>query len=603
MDKKAEKKSSVHLFKNARKVLGLVWYVDRKFFLLFIFFGLLAAGFPILLSYFYKLVLDQLVSISKLGGVVTVVLLSLFSFRYVLNLVDSLWRFYRYQYMGKIFHYKMENTLTFNFAKKMSELDMPHFENTETQNLIKKTTEGYTWRITNFSEDLFYFLISIAIFIGAFLALLPFGFWIPLVMMAATIPRFVLRNQYSKIAWSIFNQNIPEAKDLWYLSGVLESPESLKEIRISQSGPALLKKLARLQEYIFKSTLQPLKRYLLSNYFPTILEAVVLFGLAYLKLGPTAAGLLSVGSLTFFIQMLDRISNNSQELIGEIGRLYEQNLYVGYYFEIMSLPKLIKEKVPGHQFAEIAPPKIQFMKVNFNYPNGPKVLKNISFELKPGEHLAIVGPNGAGKTTLTKLLLRFYDPTEGQILVNDYDLRDLKLNHWYKFIGTLFQDFIKFFLSVKDNILLGNGEIIDERKMREAARKSGAAEFIEELPQKYEQRLGKRFENSAELSHGQWQKLALARAFYEEAPVLILDEPTSSIDAEAEAKIFDNLYKVYQDKSLILISHRFSTVKNADKIIVLQNGRITEEGNHESLMKKDGVYARMFRKQASGYVE
>ncbi|MDP3730951.1 MAG: ABC transporter ATP-binding protein [bacterium] len=338
-------------------------------------------------------------------------------------------------------------------------------------------------------------------------------------------------------------------------------------------------------------------------YFPTVLEVVVLFLLTYSRLGATAAGIISIGAFTFFSQMLDRVSFGAQRMVNGFGRIYENNLYVGYYFDVLDLPKVIKEKVPGHEFAEIAPPKIQFINVNFGYPDGPKVLKNISFELKPGEHLAIVGPNGAGKTTLTKLLLRFYDPTEGQILVNDYDLRDLKLSHWYKFIGTLFQDFVKFMLTVKDNILLGNSDTIDERKMREAARKSGAAEFIEELPKKYDQRLGRRFEEGIELSHGQWQKLALARAFYEEAPVLILDEPTSAIDAEAEAKIFDNLYKVYKDKSLILISHRFSTVKNADKIIVLQNGRITEEGNHESLMKKDGVYARMFRKQASGYVE
>lgn len=598
-----DKKSTTHLFRNAKRVLRLVWEVDRRIFVLFIFFSLLAAGFPILLSYFYKLVLDKLITVSKVGGVVTASLLSLFSFRYFLSLADSLWRFYRYQYLGKIFRFKMENYLTFNFSKKMSELDIPHFENSETQNLIKKATEGYTWRISEFTEDLFFALISVAIFVGSFLVLLPFGWWIPLVMIGATVPRFTLRNKYSKVAWSIFNQNIPEAKDLWYLSGTLESPESLKEIKISQSGPALLKKVVKLQEYILKSTLKPLRKYLLSSYFPTILETVILFFLSYLKLGPTASGFITIGSFTFFVQMLDRISSNSQDLINEVGRLYEQNLYVSYYFDILDLPRIIKEKVPGHQFAEIAPPKIQFLNVNFNYPDGPKVLKNISFELKPGEHLAIVGPNGAGKTTLIKLLLRFYDPTEGQILINDYDLKDLKLNHWYKFIGTLFQDFIKFFLTVKDNILLGNGEVIDERKMREAARKSGAAEFIEELPKKYNQRLGKRFEEGVELSHGQWQKLALARAFYEEAPVLILDEPTSAIDAEAEAKIFDNLYKVYKDKSLILISHRFSTVKNADKIIVLQNGKITEEGNHESLMAKEGVYARMFRKQASGYIE
>ena len=167
----------------------------------------------------------------------------------------------------------------------------------------------------------------------------------------------------------------------------------------------------------------------------------------------------------------------------------------------------------------------------------------------------------------------------------------------------MFQDFTKFWLTVKENILLGNTRLIDEGKMRQAAEKSGANDFIERFPKKYDQRLGRIFDESTELSIGQWQKLALARAFYEEAPVLILDEPTSAIDAEAEEKIFENLYKVYENKSLILVSHRFSTVRNAHKIIVLKNGKIAEEGNHESLIKKDGIYATMFRKQAKGYVE
>lgn len=188
-------------------------------------------------------------------------------------------------------------------------------------------------------------------------------------------------------------------------------------------------------------------------------------------------------------------------------------------------------------------------------------------------------------------------------MVDDYDLKEIKIDNWYKFISTLFQDFVKFNLTIRDNIILGKPKVVDEAKIREAARKSGAEEFINKLPKKYNQRLGRGFEDSAELSIGQWQKLALARAFYEESPILILDEPTSSIDAEAEAKIFDNLDKLYNDKTLVIVSHRFSTVRNADKIIVLKNGKVAEEGNHEFLMSQKGIYSTMFQKQAKGYVE
>lgn len=586
-----------------RRVFLIVWQSDRKNTVIWFSVMIIAPVIGLGLSYLSKLLIDELVGAQKIGGVVTIALLSIFSFRYLLDLVEDMRSVVENQYLGYLIRFKVENFLTYQMTEKMSGLDLAHFEDPETQNLINRANRSYSWRIPNFADHSFDLMGAAVGLIVAVAAILSFGWWIPLVMVAATIPRVVLRNKYSRIQWSVFQQNTDESKELNYLSGVLEWPSSVKEIRIFQATRALLKRLKRLQNIILESIKDPLKNYVKSHYIPNLVEIAALFLLAYLKLPSTAAGIITVGSFVFYIQMLDRIATSVQRVATHLGELYDNNLYVDYYFEVLNLPKLIKEKDPGIAFGEIKPPIIEFQNVSFNYPKGAAVLKNVSFRLEPGQHLAIVGPNGAGKSTLIKLLLRFYDPTKGQILINDNDLKDLKLNQWYKFVGTLFQDFVNFSLTVKDNILLGNAEIIDERKMREAARKSGADEFIEQFPKKYNQRLGKQFEDGQELSGGQWQKLALARAFYEEAPILILDEPTSSIDAEAEAKIFDNLYKVYKDKTLILISHRFSTVKNADKIIVLREGKIVEEGNHGQLMDKRGVYARMFRKQAKGYIE
>ena len=365
-----------------------------------------------------------------------------------------------------------------------------------------------------------------------------------------------------------------------------------------------MNRLKKLQDYVLETLHKPLKKYLPLFYVSILIETGALFALGYFKLSPVLKGALTIGSFTFFIQNLDRISRGAQGFVGGITRLFEQNLYVGYYFDVLGLPKVIVEKEPGLELDPTKPPRIAFNKVSFRYDkNGPDILKNVSFSLEPGEHLAIVGPNGAGKTTIVRLLLRFYDPNQGNVSVNDVDLKDLKLSNWYKFVSILFQDFVKFALTIKDNILFGDTGLIDEKRMEEAAQRSGADSFIKFLPRGYDQRLGKRFEDSVELSQGQWQKLGLARVFYEEAPILILDEPTSAIDAEAEAEIFDNLDRLYQNKTLVLISHRFSTVKKAHKIIVLQNGQISEEGNHIELMKQNGVYARMFRKQAKGYIE
>lgn len=605
MAKNKQNKPVRELLTNIRRVMVLSWKIDPKLFSFIIVLAVANALFPIALSYTFKLVLDELIKVQSQAAVITVTLLAFFSLRYVIELVFDFTSMLQYDYINRIFRFKIENYLTYKFTETLSNLDIAHFDNPETQSLVQKARENYNWRITNFigTGGVFGTFTSLITFIGAFLVLLQFGQWIPVLLTIAVIPRFVLRNRLTKVQWSVFNQNIPESKELNYLKVELEDYSSLKEIRIFQAAPALLKKLQKLQLFIYETTKKPLQKYTFYSFIPVAIETVALFSMAYLKLSPTVAGVLTIGSFSFYISSIERIFNSSQRFIGGLGELYENSLYVGYYFDVLALPRLVKEKEPGYVFDEINPPEIEFQNVSFSYSDGPKILKNISFKLEKGKHLAIVGPNGAGKTTLIKLLLRFYDPTDGQILVNDHDLRDLKLDNWYRFVSILFQDFTKFWLTVKENIQLGNTKITDDAKMRRAASKAGADEFIEKLPKKYNQRLGRRFEESTDLSIGQWQKLALARAFYEEAPVLILDEPTSSIDAEAEEQIFENLYKVYDNKSLILISHRFFTVRNADKIIVLKDGKIAEEGNHESLMKASGIYARMFRKQAKGYVE
>ena len=299
--------------------------------------------------------------------------------------------------------------------------------------------------------------------------------------------------------------------------------------------------------------------------------------------------------------MLEQLGSRSANASMFFAHLYEDNLYVNHYFDFLALPPFLPIAKNPVILKKIEPPKIEFRNVSFNYPNGPKVLDKVSFIIRPGESVALVGHNGAGKTTIVKLLCRFYDVSGGKILINGINIKNLDLSHWYKFLGTLFQEFVKYHFTVRENIFLGAPDKNDETAMKEAAVKSGAAEFIERLPKKYDQVLGKEFEDGEELSGGQWQKLAIARAFYEEPPVLILDEPTSAIDAEAEYEIFHNLEKQYKNKTLILVSHRFSTVRNANKIIVIDCGKIVESGSHQELMKLSGQYAKLFSIQAKGY--
>ncbi|MDP2860731.1 MAG: ABC transporter ATP-binding protein, partial [bacterium] len=426
----------------------------------------------------------------------------------------------------------------------------------------------------------------------------------------------------------------PEAKKLWYFMWILSTPQAVREMRIFGAKDALLGRFKKIQEHLLALNKQPLDNYVRFLTFPSLFEAVTLFFVAVFNLPAVLSGVMTVGSFTLLINMVYRLSYDTGSMVITFGDMYAASLYVDHYFEVMELPRLVSEPPNPVIFKKVLPPKIEFRDVYFSYPNTNKeVLNSVSFTINPGENAAFVGENGAGKSTIVKLLCRFYDPTKGEILINDVNLKELSLPNWYEFLGTLFQDFVQYHFSVTDNITFGNPYKFDpstratvdsrglaqdsaprinreepdsaaglhDKAVCEAARKAGATEFIEKLPKGFSTMLGREFEEGEELSIGQWQKLAIARAFYEEAPVLILDEPTSAIDAEGEYEIFRNLQKAYSSKTLILVSHRFSTVRRADKIFVVEAGKIAEEGKHEELIKLDGKYAKMFKTQAKGY--
>ena len=313
-------------------------------------------------------------------------------------------------------------------------------------------------------------------------------------------------------------------------------------------------------------------------------------------------GQITLGSFTFYQTKFLDFSRDIDKMLAELLDLYDSAVYVTYVKDIFELETQIKS---GSKIIESGkPPKIEFRNVSFKYPDTKNfVLRNINMSIDPSEEIAIVGENGAGKTTLIKLLLRYYDPTEGEILIDGIPLTDISIEHYYNEIGVLFQEYNTYApLTVKDNISLGDTKNPSSTKrMRKAAKNADAEEFINKLDNKYQQVLAKQFTGGTKLSTGQWQKLALARMFYRNRPVLILDEPTASIDAEAEYKIFQRIYEFFKKKTVIIISHRFSTVRNAGVIYVFKAGKIIEYGSHDKLLKKKGVYAKAFKLQAEGY--
>ncbi len=588
---------------NLWKLLKVTWKEDKFLTLGYIGTSGLGAFFPIAASYLFKLFIDQIISAQKYSASIPLILVALLASRY---LIDALWEFVmwviRGTYFDFLFRYKFQNILNFSYYRKLVNLDTAHFEDTKIQDLMTKAQDTFTWKIPNFFRGFSSLLNNIISYIVSFILLIPFGAVLPVLMTIVTIPQLFLRAKYGKLQWSIYGSGAPEVRKLWYYSWLLREKRSVTEARIFQSGKSLLKKFRKIQKYLYELNKKPVVEFMQAVIAPWIIKYCVLFVFAILKIGDVLDGSMSVGDFTFFVSLLDRITNSATDMILNFGEMYEDNLYVNHYFDVMKLPRLIEKAITPVILSNDFPPKVEFKHVNFKYPGSDEpILKDINFTVDPSENVAIVGANGAGKTTIVKLLCRFYDVTDGEILINNVNIKKIELSSWYSCIGTLFQEFMHYDFTVRENIMLGRSNLRNETLMKKAAKQSEAEEFILKLPKKYDQILGRQFEGGVELSQGQWQKIAIARAFYEAAPILILDEPTSAIDAESEYAIFQNLNKYYSDKTLFLISHRFSTVRNADKIIVLKDGEIVESGSHSDLLNKKGLYALMFGKQALGY--
>ncbi|MDD3662148.1 MAG: ABC transporter ATP-binding protein [Candidatus Dojkabacteria bacterium] len=336
----------------------------------------------------------------------------------------------------------------------------------------------------------------------------------------------------------------------------------------------------------------------------TLLNSVTYLLTPIFLISKVIAEEISVGQFTFFQSKMLDFSRDLDYTIGQVIDVTDAAVYVTYVKDLQELAPVIKSGNQHLISSRNNPPHIELKNVSFKYPNTKKfALKDISLTITPGEEIALVGENGAGKTTLIKLLLRFYDPTSGQILIDGIPLPKLSLEEYYDRIGALFQEYNRYeSLTVKQNITLGDSrKQAHAKRITSAARQADAHSFITRLEKGYQQILNKSFTNGTRLSTGQWQKLSIARMFFRDSPILILDEPTASIDAEAEYKIFKRIYRFIQNKTVVIISHRFSTVRNASKIYVIQHGRITESGTHEELIRNEGQYAHAFKLQAEGY--
>jgi ATP-binding cassette, subfamily B, bacterial len=594
-------------FEHTPRTLRMVWASSRALCVGLGWLTLLAAILPLGVAWVGKAIVDAVVAGDRPGAIRWVLV--------ELGLVAALALGQRGLGLSRqLLGARLSVDIHLAILDKARRLELHHFEDPEFYDRLTRARREASSRPVSVVVETFQLAQNALTLTGYVLLLVGYSGWAVLVLAGAAIPATIAEIRFSNAAFRLRNWRSPDSRKLNYLEHVLANDRHAKEVKSFGLGQWLLDRYRQLSETFYREDKALAVRRTGWAAGLSLLGTGAFYGLYLVMAGAAATGAMTVGELVLYLAAFRQGQQAFQSILSGLGGMYEHNLYMSNLFAYFDDPAGQAEVASPATRAPTDRPSepestergIRFEGVTYRYPGRDHAaLENVDLFIPEGGSVALVGPNGAGKSTFIKLLARLYEPTEGRILLDGKDLREWELEALLERIGIVFQDFVEYQFQLKDNIGLGHHpHLEDQERIERATDRGGAQPVVDELAAGYETQLGKWFKGGAQLSGGQWQKIALARAFMrEEADILILDEPTAALDAEAEAALFERFRRLTEGRTSILISHRFPTVKMADEIVVLERGRIVEQGTHAELVAKGGRYARMYELQARAYRE
>ncbi len=595
---------SLGVFQYTGRAVELVWTTSRGLFVAILALTLLGGLIPAGVAWVGKLIVDAVVLAVETGteadrhqalvwvGLEAGLVALRAGTRHGLDVCNSLLR-------AQLGH--RVNVLVLEKARTLSLRDFEDSELYDKMTRARREASSRPLSLVKRSFGLVQNGISLVTY-GALL--LSFSPWAVLLLALAAVPAFVAETRFAGQAFRLFKWRSPETRKQMYLEAVIAREDYAKEVKLLELGPLLVQRYRDIFSTLYGEDRDLTVRRGFWGYLLGLLSTAALYGAYGWIVLTTVARAISLGDMTMYLLVFKQGQAAFSAILSAIGGMYEDNLYLSNLYEFLEQP-VDEERGEARQGA-VPGDGLRLEGVGFTYPGASSpALRGVSLHIPFGQRLALVGHNGSGKTTLIKLLTRLYEPTEGRVLLDGTPLHEWHAPTLRARVGVIFQDFVRYQFKVGENIGVGDVQHVeDPERWAEAAQKGMAEPFIQELPEGYDTQLGRWFKDGRELSIGQWQKVALARAFMRrDADILVLDEPTAAMDAEAEAEIFQRLMDLTQDQIAVLISHRFSTVRMADRIVVLHGGHVVEQGDHASLMRNEGQYAKLFMLQARGYLE